>query len=263
MDGSIRARNQDEAIENGLSLGILVPKAIPMISAFSLEQVAYRHSDRSYDWFENSDTGESIRVPHLTEDRYRYLLIAFNTTGTILSRKRRWNGICPVSVAQHSVDHSARASHSAAPYGLIHDNEEADTGDMITPMKTALRGLQLWGRVEECIVMPMRERIARMAGLQWPWPERIRQEVELIDQRLKATEERDLVDPSLLPFQPHIEGNPYPEQMQALSEIEARNQYLDACTGLLPSLITLRKELGLMAPHQSGECMSDDVSMAI
>lgn len=257
MDGSIRA------IENGLSLGILVPKAIPMIGAFSLEQVAYRHSDGSYDWFEHSDTGESIPVPHQAEDRYRYLLAVFDTAGTILSRKRRWNGICPVSVAQHSVDHSRRASKAAAPYGLIHDNEEADTGDMITPMKTALRGLQLWGRVEECIVMPMRERIARMAGLEWPWPENIRQEVEMIDQRLKATEERDLVDLSLLPFQPHIEGDPYPEQMQGLSEIEARHQYLDACTNLLPSLIALREELGLVASHQSGGHMSDDVSMAI
>lgn len=263
MDGAILARNQEDAIENGLSLGILVPKAIPMIHAFSLGQVRYLRSDQAYDWFEESMNGETIRVPHQAQDRYRYLLTTFDMAGTILSRKRRWNGICPVSVAQHGVDHSARASRAAAAYGLIHDNEEADTGDMITPMKTALRGLQVWGRVEESIVIPMRERIARMAGLQWPWPEDIRQEVEMIDQRLKATEQRDLVDPSLLPFQPHIQGEPYPELMQTLSEIEARHQYLAACTGLLPSLITLREELGIMTSHQTGECTFDDVSMAI
>lgn len=230
-------RNQDDAIENAISLGILVPKAIPLLSAVAVTDCRYTHCDDSHDWFCDLRNDSIFSVPFLSRDRQRHLLLEFDKTGCVLAAKTRWNGLCRVSIAQHGVTHAQRASRGAAPYGLIHDNEERDVGDLITPLKHELRRLRVWSTIEQSIIVPMRERQTRMAGLQWPWPKEVTEEVAHIDERLKATEARDQVDLSLLDIPFRSTASPYSQTMEAWSEIEARTAYVQHCAKLLPSLL--------------------------
>ncbi|WP_147252056.1 hypothetical protein [Thalassospira profundimaris] len=228
--------NADQAIENGLSLGILVPTAVPMLAATPIDRCRYLRSDSRFDLFEIIDTGKIISIPFHQQDRHRYLIHEFDRTAAALARKPRWNGLCSVNIAQHAVQHSQHASTPAKPYALLHDNEERDIGDLITPLKHELRRLKVWDTIDTRIVLPMRQRFARMAGLEWPWPEAIETEIKIIDERLKSTEARDQVDHSLLDQMPDQKHEPYPEFMEAWSQIEARSAYLQACIELFPSL---------------------------
>jgi hypothetical protein len=230
------SRNADDAIENGLSLGILVPTAIPLLSATALDQCCYVRSDHCTDYFKVTETGQGISIPFLSQDRHRFLIHEFDRTAAALARKPRWNGLCSVNIAQHAVQHSQHASTPAKPYALLHDNEERDIGDLITPLKHELRRLKVWDIIDSRIVLPMRQRFTMMAGLQWPWPEAIEVEIKEIDERLKSTEARDQVDHSLLDREPVHKMPPYPDFMEAWSQIEARSAYLQACIECFPSL---------------------------
>lgn len=229
-------RTQEEAVENALSLGILVPRTIPLLSAVAVTDCRYTHCDDSHDWFCDLRTDTFFSVPFLAPDRHRHLLREFDRTAAVLAAKTRWNGLCRVSVAQHGVMHARKAAQPSKPYGLTHDNEEADVGDMITPLKREMRRLDVWDIIEHNIILPMRERQARMAGLQWPWPADVQAEVETIDERLKATEARDQVDVSLLDIPFRERAEPYSEHLDVWSETEARAAFISACVELLPSL---------------------------
>ncbi|WP_417799146.1 hypothetical protein [Terasakiella pusilla] len=100
-----------------------------------------------------------------------------------LSRIRRWNGACDVSVAKHYRQASDLASSEAAAYVLIHDIEEFDTGDITTPVKNTMRALGVWQRFESKIVLPIRRRFSLLAGLVWSglvwsWPEGVIEEAQ-------------------------------------------------------------------------------------
>ncbi|MEQ5777099.1 hypothetical protein J4E05_16350 [Thalassospira sp. NFXS8] len=125
------------------------------------------------------------------------LLFARKARG--LAHLRRWNGACDVSVAQYCVMACDNVSRRAAPYGLIHDIEEDETGDLLTPVKQKMRELGIWHRFEAEIVLPIRKFYTELAGLCWPWPADVVAEVADIDQRLQVTEYRDAVDRNLVP----------------------------------------------------------------
>ena len=149
---------------------------------------------------------------------------------------RRWNGACEVTVAQHCVQASDLASSQAAGYALIHDIEEFDTGDIITPVKNTLRRLGVWQRFETEIVLPIRRHFTLMAGLDWPWPQAVLHEVHEIDQRLKATEYRDCVDPSLVRLSAGDLAKPFDEYMLPWSATKAERVFMDRVGRVLPAL---------------------------
>ncbi|WP_210403047.1 hypothetical protein, partial [Thalassospira sp. MCCC 1A01428] len=107
-------------------------------------------------------------------------------------------------MAQHSVMACDHVSRRAAPYALIHDIEEDETGDLLTPVKQRMRELGIWERFETSIVLPIRRSYTELAGLCWPWPADVVAEVADIDQCLQVTEYRDAVDRGLVRgFMPH------------------------------------------------------------
>jgi len=149
---------------------------------------------------------------------------------------RRWNGACEVTVAQHCVQACDLVSSQAAGYALIHDIEEFDTGDIITPVKNTLRRLGVWQRFETEIVLPIRRHFTLLAGLDWPWPQAVLHEVHEIDQRLKATEYRDCVDPSLVRLSTGDLAKPFDEYMLPWSATKAERVFMDRARRLLPAL---------------------------
>ena len=153
-----------------------------------------------------------------------------------LSRIRRWNGACDVSVAQHCVQACDLASPETAGYALIHDIEEFDTGDITTPVKNTMRALGVWQRFEDEIVLPIRRRFTLLAGLKWPWPEGVIGEIHEIDQKLKATEYRDCVDLSLVRLSAGDLAEPYSDYMLPWSATKAENIFMERVRNVLPSM---------------------------
>jgi 5'-deoxynucleotidase YfbR-like HD superfamily hydrolase len=93
------------------------------------------------------------------------------------------------SVAQHCVLASTLAPATFAFDALMHDSEEAFTGDWPTPWKIRI------GRaaIREAIA-PLKDALARRFGFRYPEPE----VVKIADQRALATELRDLCAPHRL-----------------------------------------------------------------
>ncbi|WP_339774674.1 hypothetical protein [uncultured Thalassospira sp.] len=161
------------------------------------------------------------------------LLFARKARG--LAHLRRWNGACDVSVAQHCVMACDNVSQRAAPYALIHDIEEDETGDLLTPVKQKMRELGIWHRFEAEIVLPIRKSYTELAGLNWPWPADVVAEVASIDQRLQVTEYRDAVDLGLVRgFVPRSVA-PLLEYLLPWSPQKAEVQFLDRAGRLFPA----------------------------
>jgi len=89
------------------------------------------------------------------------------------------------SVAQHCVLASRLAPDGYAYDALMHDAEEAFTGDWPTPWKVRI------GRAAIEAVAPVKRALAQRFGLRYPLP----REVKVADQRALATELRDLCAP--------------------------------------------------------------------
>lgn len=90
------------------------------------------------------------------------------------------------SVAQHCVLASLLAPSGFAYDALMHDSEEAFTGDWPTPWKVRIGREAIANAVE-----PLKRALAARFGLRHPQPK----EVKLADQRALATELRDLCAP--------------------------------------------------------------------
>lgn len=125
------------------------------------------------------------------------------------------NTIAFYSVAQHSV----LASHLAPPGfeydALMHDAEEAFTGDWPTPWKVRI------GRdAIEAAIAPLKQEVARRFGTRYPQPK----EVKLSDQRALATELRDLCAPHRVNWKDLPAPHPLP--IKPLPPEEARAAFL-------------------------------------
>lgn len=171
-------------------------------------------------------------LPHTLVGR----IALFQAKARALSRLRRWNGASDVTVAQHLVDACDRAPLEVKSYILLHDIEEDETGDLITPIKHRMRELGIWAPFETHVVMPIRQKFTLAAGLEWPCPSEICAQIEEIDHRLKATEYRDAVDQLVVrDFRPG-ETQPYPEYMLPWSPQKAETQFMDRAMRHLPAL---------------------------
>lgn len=96
------------------------------------------------------------------------------------------------SVAQHSVLASLLTTPDNAYDALMHDSEEAFTGDWPTPWKARI-GRDL---IREAIA-PLKRALARRFAFRYPEPKA----VKLADQRALATELRDLCAPHRVNWQ--------------------------------------------------------------
>lgn len=96
------------------------------------------------------------------------------------------------SVAQHSVFVTDHVSTEAKPYALLHDAHEAYAGDASSPLKIAMRA---FGKPSayDCIVQGLDRAIHLAAGLAWPPPPAIEDEVRHADLIALSTERRDLM----------------------------------------------------------------------
>lgn len=136
--------------------------------------------------------------------------IDFRALAAGLAKINRYAGATelPISVAQHTGLVVEDCTVEARPYALLHDFHEALTGDIPTPMKSAIKdaarraaicpGDCFGGRCSGlCDLVGAIERgldaaIHAAAGLRWPVPERIAEEVARADRAAYLTEIRDL-----------------------------------------------------------------------
>lgn len=123
-----------------------------------------------------------------------------------LSRINRWTGatMAPISVAQHSVLVAEVCEQAAgfevALYGLLHDAAEYILGDDSRPKRAWLEqhvGFDVIARLETRVEADVFEQL----GVEWPVPEVYRQLVADADDRVLATEHRDLMPDRCALFQ--------------------------------------------------------------
>ena len=133
-----------------------------------------------------------------------------------LSLLCRFNGHCRVfySVAEHSVRVSRALSPDLALWGLLHDAGEAYLADVPRPLKRNLVGYR---EAEERVLRA----VATRFGLPWPLPA----EVAAADDRLLATEARDLMAPMPPGAPPFAE--PFPDTIVPWSPGDAERKFLD------------------------------------
>ncbi|MDP2699888.1 hypothetical protein [Thalassospira sp.] len=160
----------------------------------------------------------------------------FQAKARALSRLRRWNGASDVTVAQHLVDACDHAPLAVKGHILLHDIEEDETGDLITPVKHRMRALGIWQVFDAEIVQPVRRKYTAAAGLGWPCPVRIEATIKEIDLRLKVTEYRDTVDRSIVSFTPPPGIEAYCDYMLPWSPQKAEAQFMDRAVRFLPAL---------------------------
>lgn len=96
------------------------------------------------------------------------------------------------SVAQHCVLASMLASPGYAYEALLHDAEEAFTGDWPTPWK-----VRIGREAIDAAISPLKAAIADRFGIAYPQPKA----VKVADQRALATELRDLCAPHRVNWQ--------------------------------------------------------------
>ena len=128
------------------------------------------------------------------------------------------------SVAQHCVLASHLAPEGYAYDALMHDSEEAFTGDWPTPWKVRI------GRdAIRAAVAPIKQGLARRFGFRYPEPKA----VKLSDQRALATELRDLCAPHRVNWQDL--PPPAPEPIVPLGPDDAMAAFLARYRELRPA----------------------------
>jgi len=194
-------------------------------------------------------------------------MIDFDEIAESLAKICRFGGHTALhwSVAQHSVLCAREASPRAAPYALLHDAHEAMIGDLTTPFKNALFWV-LAGLPATSTGMPatstevaapdrdkaldllrdIRQRFASFehrhlaaihsaAGLSWPAPRPIAEEVRWIDLRALVTERRDLMIRAPLPWSRSVElAHPFRRAVKPLLPLQAATEWITEARRLLP-----------------------------
>ncbi len=118
-----------------------------------------------------------------------------------LAKICRFNGHSTVfySVAQHCCLVSDLLPPEHRLHGLLHDAHEAVVGDMTAPVKAVLKDLGGNGAFDHLAEITDRAVFAA-AGLPFPWPTDVRAAVKWADMTLLATERRDLLAESAMPW---------------------------------------------------------------
>jgi hypothetical protein len=80
-------------------------------------------------------------------------------------------------------------------YGLLHDAHEAYLGDMIKPLKEALRGFDLYDARAD-LEAAIQASVHRKLGLDDPVPADIRSQIIAADAAMLAAEARDVMAPA-------------------------------------------------------------------
>lgn len=143
--------------------------------------------------------------------------VAIEDIAHALSLLCRFNGHCAAfySVAEHSVRVAAALPRELRLWGLLHDAAEAYLGDVPRPLK---RNLTAFTTAEERLL----EVIAARYRLAWPMPAA----VALADDRLLATEARDLMAPPPEPW--GLTAEPLPDRIAPWGPAEAEARFLEA-----------------------------------
>lgn len=132
----------------------------------------------------------------------------------------RFNGHCTkfYSVAQHSLIMSQSVfSEEHALWALMHDAAEAYIGDLIRPVKRGDVGVEFIN-LENLVL----SQIAVRFGLPWPMPE----EIQIEDDRILATEARDLMGGQIEPWD-LCGAKPYGARIRPYGQAQAKMQFLD------------------------------------
>lgn len=132
-----------------------------------------------------------------------------------LALQSRFNGHCLrfYSVADHSIRVSRIVPEADALWALLHDAAEAYIGDLPRPVKAnapEFRG------IEDRLLLV----VAQAFGLPWPMPPSVR----LADDRLLATEARDLMAPPPLSWS--LREEPLAERIEPLGWEAAEAAFL-------------------------------------
>lgn len=92
-----------------------------------------------------------------------------------LAKLCRYNGHCikHYSVAEHSIHVSHLVNHTLARWALLHDAEEAYTGDITRSMKGALETIAP-GALKK-LVDPIKRAVCERFKLDWPEPAEVKQ----------------------------------------------------------------------------------------
>ena len=153
-----------------------------------------------------SSTGHVISLRHPVSDDIDIRDIAHH-----LSLTCRFGGACRefYSVARHSIFVCGAVSPENQLWGLLHDAAEAYIGDWIRPIKHDYSP-ELHHIIQE-LENRILKVIARKYNLPWPMP----REVKDADDRMLATEMRDLMPPpplavmpdEIIPFDNRVSGD--------------------------------------------------------
>ena len=163
----------------------------------------------SMDWIQTW-TGRPFRPLHPDPDS-----IDIRDIAHALSLLCRFNGHCNVfySVAEHAERVSRAVPPEHALWGLLHDAAEAYISDLPRPVK---RQVPAFVDFEDALL----EVIMARFGQPWPMPE----EVKRADDRLLATEQRDLMPPCCVAWGQGVEA--LPERIEPMTPPEAERAFL-------------------------------------
>ncbi|MAX82393.1 MAG: hypothetical protein CL843_19720 [Crocinitomicaceae bacterium] len=159
--------------------------------------------------------------------------ICFRDIAHALSQICRFTGhtIFFYSVGQHSLHMVEIVSSQAEPYALLHDAKEAFIQDLSTPMKSALDqkiadGATAYRAIDETFDAA----IFLAAGLQYPMPQDIADEIKEADALLLAAEQLKLMHEADMQCDPgELWKGINPQDMS-----EVRHAFGNACQRLLP-----------------------------
>lgn len=144
-----------------------------------------------------------------------------------LAKIARFNGHtvgAPYSVAQHCIIVAGQLPPAWRPYGLLHDAHEAYVGDVCRPVKQALHRLGASTAVD-ALATAADAAILNAAGLIHPVPRDIALAVNMADLAALATERRDLMAASALPWE--VLPDPLPQVIRPWPWAKAAAEFLE------------------------------------
>ena len=150
-----------------------------------------------------------------------------------LAKICRFNGhsIVFYSVAQHCCLVADALPPDQRLYGLLHDAHEAVIGDITAPLKDALNSMNERTALDRMAAITDRA-IFKAAGLRAKMPKPVADAIKHMDMVLLATERRDLLLKTALPWPPL--PDPLPARITAWPWPKAMEQWLTRLNLYLP-----------------------------